>query len=144
MVTGQSSAGNASPHQRRSDLGTGAGAKRLLIDSASAGLLNYSYMINLISVTCTIYGKQMRDFTCCSDLYIHQERTRPINKIVWKTFTAVILIMHFKSWGYQKRGFFFSPYCLTAEIKQILLKYKANRRFTMCVISTIHIRKQKI
>lgn len=44
----------------------------------------------------------MRDFTCCSDVYIDQERTRPINKIVWKTFTAVKLIMHFKSWGYQK------------------------------------------
>lgn len=95
-------------HQLHSDLSKGAGGKMLHINSASAGLFNHSYIINLTSVTCTIYGKQMRDFTCCSDLCLHQERTRPINKIVWETFTAVILIMHFKSWGYQKNGFFFS------------------------------------
>lgn len=122
------------------------------VNCSNTGLVNHSYMINFTSVTCTIYGKQMRDFTCCSDVYIDQERTRPINKIVWKTFTAVKLIMHFKSWGYQKSVVVLIPslslpppqYYLTAEIKQILLKYKANRRFTMCVISTILIRKQKI
>lgn len=94
-------------HQLQSDLSKVAGGKMLHINCTSAGLPNHSYIINLTLATCTIYGKQMRDFTCCSDLYIHQERTRPINKIVWKTFTAVVLIMHFKSWGYQKSGFFF-------------------------------------
>lgn len=107
-MTEQSSAANAfRQHRLQSDLKKGMGGKMLQINSTKAGLLNHSYIINLTSVACTIYVKQMRDFTCCSDLYIHHERTWPINKIVWKTFTAVILIIHFKSWGYQKSGFFF-------------------------------------
>lgn len=107
MITEQSSAGNVSQHQLQSDVSKGASGKTLHINGTNAWLLNHSYMINLTAETGTVYGKQMRDFTCCSDLCIHQERTQPINKTVWKTFTAVILIMHFKSWGYQKSGFFF-------------------------------------
>lgn len=63
LVTEQSSTGDAPPmHQLQSDLSKGAGSKTLRIN---AGLLSHAYIINLISVTCTIYGKQMRDFTCC-------------------------------------------------------------------------------
>lgn len=66
LVTEQSSIGDAPPmHQLQSDLSKGAGSKTLHINGINAGLLNHAYIINLISVTCTIYGKQMRDFTCC-------------------------------------------------------------------------------
>lgn len=34
------------------------------------------------------------------------EKAWSINIIVWKTFIAIILIMYFKSWGYQESAFF--------------------------------------